>query len=395
MRGIFIFGCMFYFVVGVIHISIGSLTPYLLDYFNIAANDLSVIIFFQFFGFVNGVILSPMIVKRYNHLQVITFGLIVLILVLSGFFIIKDWYYIGIMMFLLGYGAGTLETTIGSLIIATHKDNVEKMSKLEVFFGLGAFTFPILVHIFIDIENWFLPFYVLFALLLVMLVGWSILLSKNQFEINDLKHQFHIAPDNNKVIQHFIHHPIKFKFLFLIACFAFLYAGIETNLANFLPVIMINLGFENYSLISVSVFWSGIVLGRLVIGNLSKKITYSNYLIVSCLLLIVFLNLFPYIAYPLLQLVNIFLIAFSIAGIFPIVLTLSSIIIGKYVDEVTSIFIAAASFGGAIISLLIGWSIENGHTLLIFTIMAAILIWLSTKIKYEDTVKVNSTQKLS
>ncbi|WBX81573.1 hypothetical protein PD280_07730 [Virgibacillus salarius] len=128
---------------------------------------------------------------------------------------------------------------------------------------------------------------------------------------------------------------------------------------------------------------------------MSKKITYSNYLIVSCLLLIVFLNLFPYIAYPLLQLVNIFLIAFSIAGIFPIVLTLSSIIIGKYVDEVTSIFIAAASFGGAIISLLIGWSIENGHTLLIFTIMAAILIWISTKIKYEDTVKVNSTQKLS
>lgn len=82
------------------------------------------------------------------------------------------------------------------------------------------------------------------------------------------------------------------------------------------------------------------------------------------------------------------MIGLSIAGIFPIALTLASIIIQKYVDEVTSLFIASASFGGAIISFLIGWSLNQDTILLtmgIFTTMAVILVGISVKIRRTKT----------
>lgn len=54
------------------------------------------------------------------------------------------------------------------------------MSKLEVLFGLGALSFPLLINSFIDINNWFLPYYCIFTFLFVLFVGWLIFLSKNR-----------------------------------------------------------------------------------------------------------------------------------------------------------------------------------------------------------------------
>lgn len=394
MRGIFLFGCAFYFLVGVIHISIGSLTPYFIDYFDKQPDELAVLIFFQFIGFLNGVLLSPIIIRKYSHFKSLTVGLIVMILILGGFFLTKEWGYIIIMAFLLGYGAGTLETTMGSFIIAKHENNAESMSKLEVFFGLGAFIFPIVINLFIGIENWFLPFYLIFFFLLIILIGWIVFLSslRRHYDVNSEN----MDVSNIKIVQYFTSDQKKLKQLILFVFFAFLYAGIETNFANFLPVIMINQGFENYSLISVSCFWMGIVFGRIAIGFLSKNLNFPRYLLFSCLCLIILLTIFPYIHHPLLQLANIFFIALSISGIFPIALTLASIIIQKYVDEVTSIFIAAASLGGALISFLIGWSLEKEiliFTFGIFAIMSLILIWISIKIKNSKIATNNSVQE--
>ncbi|TAI19327.1 MFS transporter, partial [Bacillus velezensis] len=48
LRGTYLFGYAFFFTVGIIHISTGSLTPFLLESFNKTTDDISVIIFFQF-----------------------------------------------------------------------------------------------------------------------------------------------------------------------------------------------------------------------------------------------------------------------------------------------------------------------------------------------------------
>ncbi|MEC1678189.1 MFS transporter [Bacillus mojavensis] len=385
VRGTYLFGYAFFFTVGIIHISTGSLTPFLLESFNKTTDDISVIIFFQFSGFLSGVLIAPLMIKKYSHFRTLTLALTIMLVALSIFFLTKDWYYIVVMAFLLGYGAGTLETTVGSFVIANFESNAEKMSKLEVLFGLGALSFPLFINSFIDINNWYLPYYFILTFLFVLLAGWLIFLSKNR---KDAKNANQVALPDVGAFQYFIGDRKKSKQLGFFVFFAFLYAGIETNFANFLPSIMINQGNEQISLISVSFFWVGIIIGRILIGLVSRRLDFSKYLLFSCSCLIVLLIAFPYISHPILQLGGTFLIGLSIAGIFPIALTLASIIIQKYVDEVTSLFIASASFGGAIISFLIGWSLNQDTILLtmgIFTTMAAILVGISVKIRRTKT----------
>ncbi|MEC1625640.1 glucose/mannose transporter GlcP [Bacillus sp. FSL K6-1005] len=385
VRGTYLFGYAFFFTVGIIHISTGSLTPFLLESFNKTTDDISVIIFFQFSGFLSGVLIAPLMIKKYSHFRTLTLALTIMLVALSIFFLTKDWYYIVVMAFLLGYGAGTLETTVGSFVIANFESNAEKMSKLEVLFGLGALSFPLFINSFIDINNWYLPYYFILTFLFVLLAGWLIFLSKNR---KDAKNANQVALPDVGAFQYFIGDRKKSKQLGFFVFFAFLYAGIETNFANFLPSIMINQGNEQISLISVSFFWVGIIIGRILIGLVSRRLDFSKYLLFSCSCLIVLLIAFPYISHPILQLGGTFLIGLSIAGIFPIALTLASIIIQKYVDEVTSLFIASASFGGAIISFLIGWSLNQDTILLtmgIFTTMAVILVGISVKIRRTKT----------
>ncbi|MCY9187353.1 glucose/mannose transporter GlcP [Bacillus mojavensis] len=385
VRGTYLFGYAFFFTVGIIHISTGSLTPFLLESFNKTTDDISVIIFFQFSGFLSGVLIAPLMIKKYSHFRTLTLALTIMLVALSIFFLTKDWYYIVVMAFLLGYGAGTLETTVGSFVIANFESNAEKMSKLEVLFGLGALSFPLFINSFIDINNWYLPYYCILTFLFVLLAGWLIFLSKNR---KDAKNANQVALPDVGAFQYFIGDRKKSKQLGFFVFFAFLYAGIETNFANFLPSIMINQGNEQISLISVSFFWVGIIIGRILIGLVSRRLDFSKYLLFSCSCLIVLLIAFPYISHPILQLGGTFLIGLSIAGIFPIALTLASIIIQKYVDEVTSLFIASASFGGAIISFLIGWSLNQDTILLtmgIFTTMAVILVGISVKIRRTKT----------
>ncbi|MCY8103233.1 MFS transporter [Bacillus mojavensis] len=385
VRGTYLFGYAFFFTVGIIHISTGSLTPFLLESFNKTTDDISIIIFFQFSGFLSGVLIAPLMIKKYSHFRTLTLALTIMLVALSIFFLTKDWYYIVVMAFLLGYGAGTLETTVGSFVIANFESNAEKMSKLEVLFGLGALSFPLFINSFIDINNWYLPYYFILTFLFVLLAGWLIFLSKNR---KDAKNANQVALPDVGAFQYFIGDRKKSKQLGFFVFFAFLYAGIETNFANFLPSIMINQGNEQISLISVSFFWVGIIIGRILIGLVSRRLDFSKYLLFSCSCLIVLLIAFPYISHPILQLGGTFLIGLSIAGIFPIALTLASIIIQKYVDEVTSLFIASASFGGAIISFLIGWSLNQDTILLtmgIFTTMAVILVGISVKIRRTKT----------
>ena len=66
LRGTYLFGYAFFFTVGIIHISTGSLTPFLLEAFNKTTDDISVIIFFQFTGFLSGVLIAPLMIKKYS-----------------------------------------------------------------------------------------------------------------------------------------------------------------------------------------------------------------------------------------------------------------------------------------------------------------------------------------
>ncbi|TKH08598.1 hypothetical protein FC697_27945, partial [Bacillus wiedmannii] len=85
---------------------------------------------------------------------------------------------------------------------------------------------------------------------------------------------------------------------------------------------------------------------------------YWTYITSSCFTLVILLFLFPFVQGTGMYLFIIFIIGLVIAGVFPITLILASRIMENNIDEVTSLFIASASLGGALVSFLISWSLS-------------------------------------
>ena len=219
MKKIFLFGCSFYFLVGVIHILLGSLSPYIIQEYHRDVHDLSFLIFFQFTGFLIGVLLAPIFVRRTSHTAVLTFGLLLILVTLLGVFLFDMFIFFVIMGFLLGFGAGTLETTMGAYVIAQDK-NAKGMNILEVFFGLGALLFPFLIYILTERYAWHFPLYALFIFVFVLACMWVVYLCRKTPDTASGQ----MASQEKPTVSAIFETGKKEKSIFLFLIFAFVYA---------------------------------------------------------------------------------------------------------------------------------------------------------------------------
>ncbi len=369
MKKVFYFGCVFYFFIGTIHVFFGSLTPYLLSSYDKGPGELSSLIFFQFIGFLTGVLLSPILVRKKGYGAVLTMGLLLMIGSLLLGLLVPGWTTLVLAGFFLGSGAGSLETTAGAYVISM-ANSAKRISIMEVFFGLGALLFPLVILLTVTEKTWQYVFLFQVGALTFFLMLWLVFMNK-------LPHGQMDAPStrgtrkpsllvdrNNRMI------------VVIMICFAFFYAGIETNFANFLPSIMLEKGGENWGLFAVSTFWTAIVIGRTVIARKADQLHPLRFLKLSASLMILMLVIFALTTHITAQLILIFFIGLCAAGMFPIALTASALMIENAIDEATSYFIAAASLGGACLSFLIGFSLEwagAASAVFVFAFLAVLL----------------------
>lgn len=67
--------------------------------------------------------------------------------------LVPGWTILVVAGFFLGSGAGSLETTAGAYIISM-ANSAKRISIMEVFFGLGALLFPLLILLTVTEETW-------------------------------------------------------------------------------------------------------------------------------------------------------------------------------------------------------------------------------------------------
>ncbi|MEH7635613.1 MFS transporter [Bacillus pumilus] len=384
MKKVFYFGCVFYFFIGTIHVFFGSLTPYLLASYDKGPGELSSLIFFQFIGFLTGVLLSPILVRKKGYGAVLTMGLLLMIGSLLLGLLVPGWSTLVLAGFFLGSGAGSLETTAGAYVISM-ANSAKRISIMEVFFGLGALLFPLVILLTVNEQTWHYVFLFQVGALTFFLMLWIAFMNKlprGQMisPSNGVKKPSLLVDRNNRMI------------VVIMICFAFFYAGIETNFANFLPSIMLEKGGDNWGLFAVSTFWTAIVIGRTVIARKADQLHPLRFLKLSAALMILLLVIFALTTHITVQLLLIFFIGLCAAGMFPIALTASALMIENAIDEATSYFIAAASLGGACLSFLIGFSLEwagAASAIFVFAFLAVLLFTAAiqmNRVKKKETV---------
>lgn len=362
MRNLLWIGCLSYLLIGLAHVVMGAVLEELLQYYGRDYSDGGLLIFAQFFGFLIGVLTMPWWSKRLGRRGMILLAFSALTIGETVYSFLPSWEWMIATATIAGFGFGMVEAAIGALVIGfIHDNKAVAMSRLEVFFGIGACVMPVLGSVLITMGVWKISFPILAVMSLGMLLLWSftsfgsmntVLAKQASGQENSTGSGTDIQGE--KAPSHYGRSGLPL--LFIMILFFVLYVGIEMSLVNFLPSILIEHSGTNSALgtLGVSFFWVAMVVGRLFAGHLSEKWGYGRYLLVNGFGALLIMTVIPLITGLAMSYSLILLLGLLMAGLFAIGLIFTNQILPGTAERTTSLLIAAGGLGGALMPLLTG-----------------------------------------
>lgn len=393
MNRLLFMGCTAYLLIGLAHVIIGSLLPELLAYYSLNYSNGGQLVFTQFSGFLIGVLLVPWMSAKFSKRTTLLIMLIGLGLAQMAYGFLPPWPF----MYAIGFGAGlcfgAIEAIIGTLIIESiHDKKAMAMSRLEVFFGVGALIMPLIASWMISIGYWRFSFYLIGGMALILALGFKFLHFGQADE--------HLSRKiSNRTTAHIpLSYTKKEKYILLFCILFFLiYVGSEMSLVNFLPsFLIVNLNLNSSSAtLSVTCFWVTMVIGRLFTSFIADKVSYASFLLWSCLGTVIFTTLFAFVSNSWSAFVIIMLLGLFMSGIFAITLLYANKLLPGKIEKTTSILIASGGVGGAVMPLAIGWIMDHMTVsrAIIFIIAGTVILLALGIIAYRMSLQLQAVGK--
>ncbi|OKP86496.1 fucose permease [Paenibacillus helianthi] len=383
MKKLIWIGCLSYFVIGLAHVVMGSILPVLLQHYDRNYSAGGELIFSQFAGFLAGVLISPLLNRRFGKRGGLLIAIGLLVCAETAYAFLPPWGWMYVIAVAAGFGFGMIEAVIGTIIIAAVTEGTAvAMSRLEVLFGVGALVMPLAASPLIAAGSWRLAFLIVAAFALISLLFWA----KGGFgclqSVLDER-----PPRRERGAKRLRSRKLPYKgrqwiLLSLFIVFFFLYVGTEMSLVNFMPAIFITkLGMSDASAaLTVTFFWLAMSAGRLYAGVLAERISYRRYVLTSCLATVLLLAIFPFASQRVAAFAVLALLGLCMSGIFSIALVFSSKLLPGAEESTPSIMIASGGIGGAVLPLATGWSMDHlqiAQTSGLLAACAAVLFLLS------------------
>lgn len=302
------------------------------------------LIFAQFSGFLVGVLVSPLLIARLGKLN----GLLIATgMLCAGEFVytlLPPWEWMYAVGAVAGFGFGMIEAVIGTIIIASFTERTAvAMSRLEVFFGLGALLMPLAAGAFIRLESWRYTFLLVSVLAFVLLFAWG----KGRF--GDFKETLQARGVKTAEKGDWLkpYQGTRGLLLVVFIVFFFVYVGTEMSFVNFLPSLLIEkLGITKpTAAFSVTLFWVAMTIGRLFAGVIAERISYSRYVTLGCLISFIVIALFAWSGGMALLFTFIVLFGLFMSGLFSIALVFANKLLPGSEETTPSLLIASGGVG--------------------------------------------------
>ncbi|HBU83040.1 MAG TPA: MFS transporter [Paenibacillus sp.] len=356
MRRIFALSCGFYLLIGITSVVLGALLPVLLTHYERGYSDGGFLLFLQFLGFLVGVLIAPSMTARIGRKSMLTIALICIVAAYAVLGFLPSWSVVLLLTILVGFGSGIIEPSVGAFTIEfTENQKAVAMSKLDVFFALGALLIPAVAALYIWLDLWHLTFYTVSALSLILMLLWVTMPTSaasylKQAGENTASHTAGRARYSRKHL----------GLLTIFVIFFFIYMGLELGLMNFLPSILVErLQLqESVASLSVSILWIAMIIGRLFSGKIAEAVNYMPFLIWSTVGTLLFAVAMVFVTGQWATYVLIFGTGLFMSGLFCIALVYANLLIPGMTERTTSILIASGGIGGAILQYVTGWSMS-------------------------------------
>ncbi len=251
------------------------------------------------------------------------------------------------VMFVLGFGEGTLDTGGNTLLTRVHPTNLGPyMNGLHFFFGVGTSITPIIIAqttLHSSNLNWA---YWCLALLFIPVIIWMYFQPSPSIEIKS--HQMETHSGSSLVLT------------WLAAALLLLYVGAEVGFASWIYTYAMKLGLSNTTQAAylTSLFWGAFTVGRLLAIPIAARVKAKTILLVD--LVGSFLCLMIIVAFPISNKtlwISSAGTGFFFASIFPTVLVLAEQPIAL-TGRIMGFFLVGSSLGGMGVPWLIGQLID-------------------------------------
>ncbi|MDR2996051.1 MULTISPECIES: MFS transporter [Bacillus cereus group] len=361
-----------YMLIAFTLVIIGAMLPEILLHYKQNYSNGGLLIFGQFVGFLFGVLSMPILVRKLGRKNVVLLGLIMISFELFSFFL-PTWYFLFPLVGLAGFGAGLAESCIGTIILVTFQEKqASAMGKLEVAFGLGALFMPLFSSILISKGIWEYAFLILGLSSFLVMIGWKVL-SFGEVDEFLIKNTNVNTPVNKTTGSY-----TKKTFLIITfsAIYFFCYGGSEVSIVHFLPSLFMEEWEVPNSLatLTVTVYWTAMVIGRALTGVLSEKLTYNKFLLSINIGGLVVLILLAISGNVWLGFFLCFFLGLFMAAMFAIALIITNLYFPGQTEKTTSILLATNGLGGSLIPIIIGQSMDKYPAQITFWLFACIML---------------------
>lgn len=343
-------GCLSYIVTGVTLVIMGAVLPELLLNYDLNYTDGGILVFVQFVGMLLGVLSMPAISRRFSRKRGVMIGLLMISAELLLFFL-PPWPVVILIAGFAGAGAGLVESGIGTIILVAVKEKQAiAMSKLEVTFGLGALMIPFVASFLIARGIWTYSFLLLGISALLTAIAWQ------RMSFGHVDAMLTRTVGNGSEAKRESYSAKSIPFLVLCAFFFMLYGGSEVSVVHFFPSLFIERWgvATSDATLTVTVYWTAMVIGRALCGVLAEKISYYRFLWITTVLSVLVLLILPFISQAWGGYVISFLLGLGMAGMFAIMLIYANSVLPGMTERTTSILLAANGLGGSLLPIAVG-----------------------------------------
>jgi len=380
-----------FIAIGIAEGGLGVLLPSILAAYNLTPATVTLLFLSQVSGYVVAAFSSSLLASRIGLARMLLIASITLTSALVIYAIAPRWHIMVAAGTLLGLGIGLIDAGINTYI--ANQGNANVMGVLHAFYGIGALLGPALATTLLAFEmDWRRIYLHIAGIVGITILGmlWAVV--------------FNYTPMNKRIITQDADAKTSLKLalrtpaVLVAGILLLVYVGTEASLGNWAYSVQ-SLSRGTQEVIagySVTAYWLGLTIGRLVMGRFVARLGAIRTMDFSIGLLLA--GLFAWWLLPN-QLFSLPLIGFALAAIFPATIWLiprrvATTMVPAAIGFVTSV----ASLGAATIPTVLGWIADQAGLEIIPVLMIPLALvvlalhrWLVkyAPIKNEPTTEVH------
>jgi len=349
-------------------------SPILLDiskYFNVPPENMNLIITFFLIGEATGILAFMFLSRKFNRSNIVIWIYVLVIPTLVGLTLTSSLILFNILYFISGCLLGIIFMNGNLSMLEGKVKNKDSIINLgHGFFAIGALISPFIASSIISRQiNWRVLYMIVIGLVLVSLLSYLLV---NKKQVSTLGEKETIP------IRETFRYRKKNIYMMFTAFMMLFYVMSEVTIFSWAPTFFrIEKLFDLYSAsIIVSVFWVGILAGRLIISFLSYKFKAGNLLVALSIISLVGLIL---AIFPVSQIINYIgtgLIGLGFSGIPPLLISSSGRIFGPGKDLSLTILFVVGSTSGSLVPFII--SLLADYSFLLSMVIAIIFMFIFT-----------------